>query len=65
KAEIIEDKPKQLVYSYLLVPEDTEQAARLRQWLRELDAMDQVTVVVSHDLGDIENSGLAEWTGRP
>ena len=33
----------------------------LRLWLTGLDANDDMTVVVSHDLDDIEGSGMAEY----
>ncbi len=50
KASIDQDLPKPWIYSYLLVPEDTERTARLREWLRELDQLGAFSVVVSHDL---------------
>lgn len=65
KADILADRGKGWVYSNLLVPEDTARTAQLRQWLRSLGERDEVTVVVSHDLGDIQASGLPEFHGRP
>ncbi|MFT4521043.1 MAG: ABC-type sulfate/molybdate transport systems ATPase subunit, partial [Halioglobus sp.] len=54
-------KGKGWVYSNLLVPEDTARTAQLRQWLRALSKRPEVVVVVSHDLGDIQDSGLSEF----
>ena len=61
KRDIIDDRGKGFVYSYLLVPEDTGRTAELRQWLRASDLREDTTVIVSHDLGDIEASGIPEF----
>lgn len=61
KADILEDRGKGFVYSYLTVPENTARTAELRAWLRALDAEPDVTVVVSHDLNDIRTLPLAAY----
>lgn len=53
KADLIEDRPKPLVYSYLMVPENTKRTALLRDWLGELDDHDDIEVVVSHDVDNM------------
>ncbi|MEH6567747.1 MAG: MBL fold metallo-hydrolase, partial [Halioglobus sp.] len=58
KSDLIEDRGKGWVYSYLIVPEDTARTAQLRQWLRALEDRPDTTIVVSHDLSDFERSGL-------
>jgi len=64
KADILADRGKGWVYSNLMVPEDTVQTAALRQWLKTLDDRDDTTVVVSHDLGDINASGLPAFSAN-
>lgn len=59
KAEMRQDLPKSKLYSYVLVPEHIERLAMLRKWFAKLDAAADVTVIVSHDLGDIRASGIA------
>ncbi len=61
KSELVEDRGKGFVYSWLLVPENTARTSELRQWLRELDREPDVTVVVSHDLHDARAIGLEEF----
>jgi len=60
KAALLGDVVKPFSYSYLAVPEHTAHTARLRRWLAALDARADTTVIVSHDLPDIEASGLPE-----
>lgn len=60
KAALLADMGKPFYYSYLAVPENTARTAELRRWLAALDARADTTVIVSHDLPDIEASGLAE-----
>lgn len=64
KSDILTDSGKGWVYSNLMVPEDTGQTRALRHWLKALNARSAVTVVVSHDLGDIVASGLPEFTAQ-
>ncbi len=61
KADLLADKGKGFVYSYLLVPENTKRLGEVRRWLAELDARDDVTVIISHDIDDIRASGMAEF----
>lgn len=65
KSDILTDSGKGWVYSNLMVPEDTGQTKALRHWLKALDERSEVTVVVSHDLGDIVASGLPEFIAQP
>jgi glyoxylase-like metal-dependent hydrolase (beta-lactamase superfamily II) len=60
KADLLSDTGKGFLYSYLMVPENTARTAVLRPWLVELDAKDDMTVLVSHDVKDIQASGLVE-----
>jgi len=50
KADIDNNTPKPWWYSYLIVPEDTNRTAQLREWLKEIDTQQGYTVVVSHDV---------------
>jgi glyoxylase-like metal-dependent hydrolase (beta-lactamase superfamily II) len=59
RADLLSNTGKGFVYSYLLVPENTARTEALRLWLAGLDANDDMTVVVSHDLAEIEASGMA------
>jgi glyoxylase-like metal-dependent hydrolase (beta-lactamase superfamily II) len=61
KAEILNNAGKGFLYSYLLVPENTVRTEELRRWLARLDANSDMTVVVPHDIGDIETSGMQEF----
>jgi glyoxylase-like metal-dependent hydrolase (beta-lactamase superfamily II) len=61
KADLLENRGKGFLYSYLLVPENTARTEALRLWFAELDAKKDITVVVSHDLAELENSGIAEY----
>jgi glyoxylase-like metal-dependent hydrolase (beta-lactamase superfamily II) len=62
KAALLNDQPKEWLYSYLLVPENTGRNAALRAWLRELDRRDDIEVVVSHDRQNME-AVLAPFPG--
>jgi glyoxylase-like metal-dependent hydrolase (beta-lactamase superfamily II) len=61
KADLVNDVGKGVLYSYFLVPENVERTDVLRPWLTALDAQPDMTVIVSHDLPDIEASGLAAY----
>lgn len=54
KADILQDKGKGFLYSYVLVPENTSRTADLRDWLRALNQQNDIEVVVSHDLTDMK-----------
>jgi glyoxylase-like metal-dependent hydrolase (beta-lactamase superfamily II) len=53
KSDLVNNKGKTVIYSYLLVPENTTRTAQLREWLRRLDNNDDMQVVVSHDIQDM------------
>jgi glyoxylase-like metal-dependent hydrolase (beta-lactamase superfamily II) len=61
KADLLRNSGKGFLYSYLMVPENTARTEALRLWLTALDANDDMTVIVSHDLADIEATGMAEY----
>ena len=61
KSEIADDSGKGFVYSYLIVPEDTARTATLRRWFAALDRNDDVDVIVSHDLAELEAGALPRW----
>lgn len=61
KHQLLDNHGKGFVYSYLLVPENTTQTARVRAWLTKLDALDFASVIVSHDLNALQASGLKEF----
>lgn len=65
KREILQDSGKGAIYSYLLVPEDTRQTAALRKWLKQKDSQPSVRVLVSHDLEDIRQQGVAPLQPGP
>ncbi len=60
KADLLSDTGKGFVYSYLMVPENTARTAMMRPWLAGLDSKQGMTVLVSHDVEDIQASGLVE-----
>jgi glyoxylase-like metal-dependent hydrolase (beta-lactamase superfamily II) len=58
---LLANRGKGFLYSGLLVPEDTRRTEELRLYLAALDAEDDISVVVSHDLDALRASGLPEW----
>lgn len=56
-----EGKGNGFVYSYMIVPEDTERLIKTRGWLSKLDQREEVSVVVSHDLRAYEAAGIPLW----
>jgi glyoxylase-like metal-dependent hydrolase (beta-lactamase superfamily II) len=64
KADLLDDRGKNFVYSTFLVPENTDRTAALRAWLRDLDAKPDIEVIVSHDLDALEASDLEPYA-RP
>jgi glyoxylase-like metal-dependent hydrolase (beta-lactamase superfamily II) len=58
---LLQNRGKGFLYSGILVPEDTARTEELRRYFAALDAEDDITVVVSHDLGALEASGLTPW----
>jgi glyoxylase-like metal-dependent hydrolase (beta-lactamase superfamily II) len=53
-----ENRPKALIYSVLVVPENREHLESLRLWLRDLDSEPNTIVVPSHDLAALESTGM-------
>jgi glyoxylase-like metal-dependent hydrolase (beta-lactamase superfamily II) len=58
---LIANRGKGFLYSGLIVPEDTRRTEQLRRYLAALDAEDDISVVVSHDLDALRAGGLPEW----
>ena len=62
---LVIDRPKPILYSLLIVPENRPRLDALRAWLRKLDDSADTTVVVSHDLGAAsppgDPSALPAW----
>jgi glyoxylase-like metal-dependent hydrolase (beta-lactamase superfamily II) len=56
KEDVLSDQDKGFVYSYLIVPENTDRTTQLRRWLRDLDSQSDIEVVVSHDLENNRDS---------
>lgn len=52
KASIDHNKSKEILYSYLLVPENVNRTAEVRKWLLNLDKNEKFSVIVSHDLAN-------------
>jgi len=52
--DLLADRGKGFLYSYVFVPEHTGRTAELRHWLAELDGEPDIDVVVSHDLGNVQ-----------
>lgn len=59
---LLENEGKGFLYSGLLVPEDTARTELLRRYFAALDAEEDITVVVSHDLDALRASGMPAWT---
>jgi glyoxylase-like metal-dependent hydrolase (beta-lactamase superfamily II) len=55
RADLLENRGKGFIYSYLLVPENTERTGELRGWLADLDSATDIDVLVAHDLNAIES----------
>jgi len=60
-ADMIENRDKGFVYSYLMVPEHVDRLAILRMWLTDLDSDPNMTAIVSHDIKAIAASGMDAW----
>jgi glyoxylase-like metal-dependent hydrolase (beta-lactamase superfamily II) len=61
KANLLDDVGKGILYSWVLVPENTARTAELRRWLAGLDARDDTVVIVSHDGEDAAANRLREY----
>ncbi len=64
KRSLLEDLPKHWTYSLLVVPEDTQRTALLRNWLRALDEKPNVTVLPAHDV-DVMGEHLLALQATP
>ena len=53
--------PKPRLYSLLMVPENEERLSQVRGLLKQLSRQPGVSLLVSHDLNQIESSGLSEY----
>ncbi|NQZ97918.1 MAG: MBL fold metallo-hydrolase [Myxococcales bacterium] len=58
---MLEDRPKERIYSLFITPEAPARLSKLRRWLAALDADPRIDVVVSHDGTALESSGLRAW----
>lgn len=54
KEDLVSNTSKPIIYTTTVVPENRFQNARLRKWLAELDAKDDIDVIISHDLQAID-----------
>lgn len=61
RAALLDDVPKEWLYSLLIVPEAPGPLSKLRVWLAGLDAQADFRVVVSHDLVALRTSGPPAW----
>jgi glyoxylase-like metal-dependent hydrolase (beta-lactamase superfamily II) len=58
KTALLNNQGKSFIYSYLIVPENTRQLAKIRPWLAALDARDDTEVMVAHDDGALMQSAI-------
>ena len=61
RENLVENRPKGFLYSYLMVPEYEERLERTRLLLMEFDADPNINVIVSHDAHAIAASGMEPW----
>jgi len=61
---LIHNKGKGFIYSYLLIPEDTKRLERLRLWLGSINQLPDASVLVAHDLDAWNASGLPRWQSK-
>jgi glyoxylase-like metal-dependent hydrolase (beta-lactamase superfamily II) len=62
---LLDNRPKERVYSLLVTPEAPEPLETLRVWLAALDREPGFTVVVSHDADALAETGPPPWTPPP
>ena len=62
KSAIDDDRAKPHLYSLLVTPENEDQLARVRAWLRELETQHGVTLIPSHDQAHLEGLGLPRYS---
>lgn len=61
RSELLENRGKGWLYSLLIVPENVERLGRVRPWLADLDRDPRISVVVSHDLTELEKMPIPAW----
>ncbi len=61
-ADLLEDRPKPAIYSLLIVPEATSRMALLRRWVKRMVDAPGSKLVVSHDRGALEATGMRPWS---
>ncbi|MDN3645479.1 MBL fold metallo-hydrolase [Pontixanthobacter aestiaquae] len=61
QSDLLNDRGKGFIYSYLMVPENVDRLAMLRPWLIDLNNDPMITALVSHDGKALADSGLEQW----
>lgn len=61
KNDMIENRGKGFLYSYLFVPENEPRLEELRLWFSDLDQDPNIKVIVSHDANVLIESGMPQW----
>lgn len=61
--DLVENRGKGILYSYLLVPENEPTLARWRAWLQAPLARPDIHVVVAHDLESYRRASIPAWPG--
>ena len=61
KADIDENRPKELAYRLLVTPENEAQLARVRAWLRDLETRHGLTAIPSHDRTHLRGLNLPRF----
>ncbi len=59
--QLTHNKGKGFLYSYLLIPEDTERLEQLRLWLADIDNSSVASVLVAHDWDAMQSSEIPAW----
>ena len=60
---LLHNRGKGFIYSYILVPENTDRTEQLRLWLAKINALPNASVLVAHDLDAWNSSELPQWQG--
>jgi len=63
KANLESNTSKPLIYTTFIIPENRRQNRKIRRWLNELDANEDVSVVLSHDLLELQRTPLPRIGG--
>ncbi|WP_209347561.1 MBL fold metallo-hydrolase [Pontixanthobacter sp. CEM42] len=59
--DLLNNRGKGFIYSYLMVPEDVDRLEILRTWLIDLNNDPAITALVSHDGKALADSGIKQW----